>query len=287
MTSGNSLFVEDDEDMRSESEEVLSRYQPSTAVIKEEDEESTTQESQEEGDDDPVIESIPLFLNTVPSRQKNSLHVLQFPGRPKTRTLQQGSYHASIKPQSQYLEIKVPLDTSKFFDVNKVEEWGNEIGEQGIQGVLDKSDGGCYAAKIVNDDNQRKIVLIPIDSTAQLRTSFQYIDAIDNNAQLQRKQEAAAAAAAASGQENAKPANVQILQTAAKIGNNDGFSHSLGESLRHVKKFDEENWDNLVWKNDEDGVTKELKKELINGADGIELTTETKFDDYIQDLIGI
>ncbi|EGW30126.1 uncharacterized protein SPAPADRAFT_63739 [Spathaspora passalidarum NRRL Y-27907] len=293
MTPGNELFVEEDEEMKSDSEEprLVIKEEPQDGLPavpeqpEEEDEEpvhvEAEEEDDEEEDDDPIIESIPLYINTMPSRFKNSLHILQYPGRAKARRLDQGHFHASIKPQSKYLEVKVPLDTSKFFDGTKVEDWGEEIGEQTLSGVLDPSEGGYYIAKVETDsEGNRKAVLVPIDSTAQLRTSFQYIDAIDNSAHQQKKQEQA---------EIHKTTSVQILQSAAKHtgtqANMDGFMHSLGDSLKHVKRFDEESWSLLSWKNDEDEITNKIKKELINGADSIELTTETKFDDYIQKLI--
>ncbi|RLV92482.1 DNA-directed RNA polymerase III subunit [Spathaspora sp. JA1] len=281
----NELFVNEDDEMRSDSEEPRVKEEPQDMILQdiaEEQEEEEQQEEEQADVDDPVIDSIPLYINTMPSRFKNSLHILQYPGRSKTRSLNQGHYQAAIKPQSKYLEVKIPLDTGKFFDGGKVEDWGEEIGQQTLHGVLDSSESGYYIGKLeTNGDGNRKVVFVPIDSTVQLRTSFQYIDAIDNSVHQQKKQEAA---------ENRQTTSVQILQSAAKHtgstqGNIDGFSHSLGDSLKHVKRFDEEPWSNLSWKNGEDDVTNGLKSELVNGADLIELTTETKFDDYIQKLI--
>lgn len=66
-------------------------YRPSTTTIKEENDEDESSPSleyvqaalEENDDDDPIIESIPLVMNQVPSPATQSLHLLQYPGRPK------------------------------------------------------------------------------------------------------------------------------------------------------------------------------------------------------------
>ncbi|ODV82097.1 uncharacterized protein CANTADRAFT_24763 [Suhomyces tanzawaensis NRRL Y-17324] len=237
------------------------------------------EDEQEEIPDDPIIDSIPLVMNTLSSRSTQSLHVLQYPGRPKTRPLDQEEYRAAVKEESNYLEVRLPLDTNKFFNANKVEEWGETIGEQTLNGVLDKTDGGYYVGQIVKDGDSRKIVLVPVDSTTQLRPSFKYIDDIDQMAQTQRRAEAS---------EANKNTNFQILQSSAKsssqITNTEGFGNALGESLRHVKKFDEEEWSHLKWTPTQDELAQTTKEQLRNGGDGVELTTATTFGDYINEL---
>lgn len=233
--------------------------------------------------DDPIIDSIPLVLNTLPA-QNQSIHVIQYPGRPKTKPLNEGTYKALIKEDSNYLEVKVPLDTAKFFDTGRVETWGDSIGEQGLQGVLDNAGGGLYVGQIVQDSNgNRKVVLIPVDSTAQLRPSFKYLDDLDALAMSQRRAESQDAAAASGN----RSANVQILQTSGKANpqqqGDGGFGNQLGESLRHVKRYNEEEWSSMKWKTSEEVGT--LKERLLDGADGIKLATETRFGDYLHDLL--
>ncbi|KAK6458438.1 DNA-directed RNA polymerase III subunit Rpc5 [Scheffersomyces xylosifermentans] len=274
----NPLFVqEDDEGNNSSPEREESSTHKSINTIREEPEDANV-ESIEEEDDDPIINSFPIILNTVPSKSQ-SLHILQYPGRPKTRLLNEGAYKANIKEESNYLEVKVPLDTSKFFNVGKTEDWGEQIGEQGLHGVLNKSEGGLYVGQIINDGGHKKIVLTPVDSTAQLRASFKYIDDVDASNQAQRKAEVA---------ESSKNSNIQILQTAAKSGNQitstEGFGNALGESLRHIKKFEEEHWATLKWETSTSESAQEIKSSLANSADGIELTTKANLDSYINEL---
>ena len=79
-----------------------------------------------------------------------------------------------------------------------------------------------------------------MDSTVQLKPSFKYIDDLEAQSIQQRRQQEST---------NEKPANVQILQSAAKHSTQSGeFLHSLGDSLKLVKHFEEEEWQNLIWK---------------------------------------
>ncbi|ABN67278.1 RNA polymerase III subunit [Scheffersomyces stipitis CBS 6054] len=270
--TSSSLFVQDEDDHNMSESELNQTSGEITGPFDPE------QPQEPEEDDDPIIDSIPLVLNTLPSSSQ-SLHVLQYPGRPGSRPLSDGSYRASFKQESKYLEVKVPLDTSKFFNVSKTEDWGEDIAVQGLQGVLNKSEGGMYVGQIIEENGSKKIVLTPVDSTAQLRTAFKYIDDLDASTQAQRKAE---------NSDSSKSSNIQILQTAAKSGSqitsSEGFGSSLGESLRHVKKFDEEQWSTLKWETVTSDVSQNLRSTLANSADGIELSTVTTMDDYIVEL---
>lgn len=232
--------------------------------------------------DDPIVESIPLIMNGLPDRSRQSLHILQYTGRPKARDFSNEYPTVSVKEESNYLEVKVPLDTQKFYDESKTEEWGTEVTEHSLQGVLNKTKGGLYAGQLVkdDDDDKRKFVLIPVDSTAQLRPSFNYLDELEASKLAQRR---------ADNFETQKPSNIQILQTSAKsnsqANSGDGFAnHTLGESLKHVKKFTEEEWSSFQWVGSENKKTQEYKEHLNHGADGIELATETDMSAYIDAL---
>lgn len=251
----NGLFVGDDEDMDSE-----------TASV------SLQEETNGDLEDDPIIESIPIVLNTLPQNATQSLHILQFPGRPKTRPFSHDLLRAAVKPELQYVEVRVPLDTNKFYDEARSEEWGVRVEEHALQGVLNKTDGVLYAGKILADGDSKKIVLVPIDSTTQLKPSFKYLDDIETQRLNQRKLDNG----------DHKPGNVQILQTSAKSTQiSEGAAAALGESLRHMKRLEEEDWRNLNWRTSDDTGTADLKRDLANGADGVVLQTETTMADYI------
>ncbi|EDK47276.1 conserved hypothetical protein [Lodderomyces elongisporus NRRL YB-4239] len=237
---------------------------------------------QGEEDDDPIIESIPLVMNQVPQKTLQSVHLLQFPGRPKTRSLvREDLVRASIKPESQYLDLKVPLDPTKFFDLKKVEDWGESIEFHSLSGVLDPTESGLYAGRIINDASTgtRKIVLIPVDSTVQLRTSFKYIDDLDKR-DLQTKR-------AQHQQESGEQKSFQILQSAAKHSalNQDSHSHILGDAVKSEKQLEDEEWQHLTWKSIKEAELETLRQRLRDDADGIMLTTVTSKEEFIDQSI--
>ncbi|KAI3405160.2 hypothetical protein KGF56_002116 [Candida oxycetoniae] len=285
MSSG--LFVEDEDE---------DRYKPSTSTIKEEDEEMSSFEDQlqqgasssssssrdnaniqfGEEDEDPIVETIPLLMNYVPSTETQSVHLLQFPGRSKTRSLlREELVSATIKPKSHLLDIKLPMNSDKFFDQSKVDDWGPSIEFQSLSGVLDPNDTGIYAGKIINDGINKKIVLFNIDSSVQLRTSFKYLDDLDKSS-LQMKKPA----------QQDSPVDtqaVEVLQSAAKTSafGQDSNRTSLSESLRSARNCDEEQWQHLTWKMGNNSALQSLKQQLQDDADGIKLKTATTPSEFI------
>ncbi|KAK6465920.1 DNA-directed RNA polymerase III subunit Rpc5 [Scheffersomyces coipomensis] len=255
----NSLFIEEEE------EDVHSQLQYAPETIEE--------------DDDPIVDSIPLVLNDLPSTNVNKFHVIQYPGRSKNRPLEGTYYKSNIKKETNFLEVKLPLDTSRFFNAGKADEWGEDVGQQTLNGVLNRTEGGLYVGKIVTEGNNKKVVLVPVESTTQLRTSFKYIDDIDASNQAQRKAEAA---------ENNKPNNIQILQSASKSGaqitHGDGFGNALGESLKQIKKFEDEEWVALRWETADGTTASTIKQEVFANAPDQELSTESSLMNYIDDL---
>lgn len=245
---------------------------------------SSTAESEmddREDDDDPIVSSIPIILGHVPMPASQSLHLIQYPGRPKTLPYK-NNLKPSIKEDSAFLEFKIPLETKKFYDEARSEEWGvaHQIEEHALQGVLNDTEGGMYAG-IVREDG--KLVLVPLDSTVQLRPSFKYLDDLEVARQAQRRNEFL---------DQLKPASVQVLQTsntksAAAQGNTgEGFANNaLGESLRCIKKFDEERWSTLKFEDGDEAQS--IKKQLYTDVVETELQCKLTMSEYIDELTKI
>lgn len=225
-------------------------------------------------EEDPIIQSIPILHGSLPNRLSQTLHVLQYTGRPKSRPFTTEQLKATIKPQSKVVEVKIPMDTLKFYDEARVEELGARVETLSLLGVFTNTDGGLYVGKVVEKDGQSQIVLLPLDSTGQLRPLFKYIDDVDAARSAQIRQEASTA-------DPGKPNAVQVLQTAAKAGqlNAEGHASSIGSCLRHVKKFNEEEWESLSWRNLEDSSTVTLKKALSHPLTE-PVATSTMFDEF-------
>lgn len=254
------LFVEEDEELSQSP--ALDEYQDSAAQIEQED-------------DDPIIQSIPLFHGKLPDRVSQSIHVLQYTGRPKNAPFAHDQLRAMMKPESKVVELKIPLDTLKFYDEGRAEELGTRVEALSLQGVLTDTDGGLYVGKVIEKEEGPQIVLIPLDSTSQLRPLFKYIDDLDNARTAYNRQEAA------SSDPSKQNTAVQVLQTASKAGqmNSDGHSTQIGSCLKHIKKFNEEEWQALSWRNDEDSALAALKENLFEPVTEA-LPVKTVFDEF-------
>lgn len=225
------LFVAEDEEMSDSPP--LDQY---------EDVEPSKAEPEEE--DDPIIQLIPLIHGKLPARATQSLHVLQFAGRPHSRPFATEQLSALLKPESKVVELKVPMETAKFYDEARAAELGVRVEHTLLQGVLTDSNGGLYVGHVVEKDGQSQIVLFPLDSTAQMKALFQYIDDLETARTAQVRQDIAADAG--------KPSAVQVLQTALKLSAQivlEGqIAGGFGLCLKHVKRFNEEDWVPLDWR---------------------------------------
>lgn len=237
-----------------------------------------------EVEDDPIMESIPIVLKSVPERKSKSVHVLQHVGRPKENDLKDLNREVKVKQDANVIEMGVPRDTTRFFDQSRVKEWNTEGSEQRLQGVFDKSNGGLYAGQVqTNEVGVRRLVLVPVDSTVQLRTSFAYLDEIENAKQGLNGTDSMV---------DHKPSNVQILQTSAKpIANpssNDPFTgHNLGGALKSLKKFEEEKWSTLKWHDKNSERSLDFKRFMTSSEDHIILQNISSPEDYLNQLLGL
>lgn len=234
------------------------------------------QDTVEAPEDDPVIRSIPLIHSQLPDRNTQTLHVLQFAGRPHTRAFSSDHLKALVKRESKVVELKVPMDTQKFYDETRTEELGQRVEHVSLRGVLCDTNGGLYVGNVVEKDGQAQIMLIPLDSTAQLKALFKYIDDIDTARTAQVRQESVA--------EAGRPSAVHVLQTASKPSAQlalDGQSAGgFGSCLKHVKKFNEEEWTALSWRNGEDSANAKLKQQL-DGVLTEPVSTKTLLDEFL------
>lgn len=255
------LFVAEDEDV-SESP-ALEEYQ------------DTNEGVMEEEDDDPIILTMPVVHGSLPHRSSQSLHVLQYTSRPKSRPFDQDRLRSSIKPGSKVVEMKVPMDTSRFYDEARAEELGTKVATSNLQGVLTETDGGLYVGQIVEKDGNLQMVLLPVDSTAQLKPLFKHIDDLEAARTAHSKLEV-------STLDPTKQNAVHVLQTAAKASNqllSEGTYGGLGSCLKHIKKFDEETWLTLSWKATSDPATQDILGSLQSPSqDAVDATTT--FDDF-------
>lgn len=270
------LFVDDDEAMEDAVLTEPSRLSSQTAsgfALQNSDEDDEIE------DEDPIVETIPLIMNDI-SGPNQHLYVLLYPGKPKSSFAGEPELATALKPKSKYLEVKVPLATDKFYDENRAEEWGVQVTEQALQGVLDRPRGGLCVGKIRVVDGQRQVVIIPVNGTTQLRPSFKYVDAAETARNNQRKVDMDFLP---------KQTSSHVLQTSARSGPQpDGFAGTLvGESLKHIRQFEEEEWGQLHYHGPQEATSASLAQQLIGDADSLPLSTTTDMAGYIHQLTNV
>lgn len=252
----NTLFVDADGD----ADQVESETDVNMDISAEE---SDSASDSEDTEDDPIIDSVPIYLNNTSAQQ--NIHLLQYMSKPRKHPAPLVHLGASLKPESNFLRVKLPLDTSKFYDEAKKEEWGVKVTDHDHSGVMNKTNGGIYAASFINNENGRKVVMVPVQSTTQLRPSFKYLDDLENQKLQQRREPI----------EQKPNQNVHILQSSAKaakpVSNDPLANSSLGESLRHVRRFEQEPWHNLEF----DAHAQDIKNNILTTNDKVLESTDT------------
>ena len=257
------LFVNEDDDMPETP--ALAAVAPSSPHVDPAD------------DDDPVLHSIPIYHSSVPNRQSQTLHAFQFPGRSAAQTFSGASLQALVKPASRVVELRVPIDTLQFYDESRTQELGTRVDRAALQGVLD-STNGLYAGAILEQDGRERVVLFPLDRTAQLRALFKYIDDVDTAHAAQLMENSATAQ---------KASAVQVLQTASRMGlgaSSGPLVHGEGLCLKHVKQFNEELWEALLWQADGSDATRELRLALDAALEDV-VEVKSLFSALLDELV--
>lgn len=260
----SNLFVAEDEDVLDSP--AMEQYEDLNTGFEFSDQNSV--------DDDPVILSIPIFHSGLPDRQSQSIHVLQFTGRPLSRPFSDTIPRVLMKSASRVIDFQHPMNTSKHYDETRCEDLGARVNKTSHQGVLTPSDGELYVGKITEKDELVRLVLVPLDGTAQLKPAFGYLDDMDMRAAQSKKDEAQLHAA--------KSNAVQVLQTASRVSTQltmDGHASSnTGSCLKLVRTFNEESWQALIWSSGTDSSTQRLKEALASPSDQ-DVVAHTLFDD--------
>lgn len=240
----SNLFVDEDEEMS-----------PVFASIEEEDE---------------IITEIPILLKNT-EVQSHELVALQFANRPKERELVNDNkvLEARLKDESGFIEVDIPVDTSKFYDANKSEEWGG-VSRQTLQGVLLELEG-YYIGNIKDGE----LVLLPLNRVTQLRTSLKHIDKEANDKKELLKLENSNR----SNQQN----DIQVVQMTVK--NTSDNIPRLGNALLARKKVDEEKFQVFKWNDLNEANTNNLRKRIITVNDKIELKALTTNQEYLDLLV--
>lgn len=263
------LFVKEDED--DEMEEPSPSYphtqQRGPEPTIEEDSETDTYQDLE----DPVIKEIPIILKSTDPSER--LLLLQYPGRPSTRPFTEKNriLEAREKVSTDVIEVDVPIDTTRFYDPLKNDNWG-VVNKQTLRGVMNDSDG-YYVASVQNGE----LVLVPVSKSAQMRPAFNYIDK-----EVADKKEVSRLENGSNGNGHAN-SSVQVVQMTVKSTVDN--APRLGGALLARKKADEEDFVHLNWNDLNDEETKNARETALTVENKHELNSSTTNDEYINLLV--
>lgn len=225
-----------------------------------------TQDSEQ---DDPVVSEMPIILTSKSAGV--SLNVMQYPGRPPTRPFSNEAQvlQSRMKPSTNLMEVDVPIETGKFFDVNKSDEWGG-VDKQTLSGVLCQLEG-YYVARVENGE----LIMCALDKVAQLRPSLSYIDKeIANKREMNRLDH----------QQNTPSRDfVQVVQMSVK-GTSDSAPR-LGGALMARKKVEEEEYTVLPWVDSPQESAGEIREESFGVVNKEALKSSMTEEEYLDMLV--
>lgn len=221
----------------------------------------------DEDGEDEVVEEYPMYYST---ELLQKLYILQYPTRPATRPFVDvngtGILDSRIKPEGQAIEVDVPIDTTKFYDKEKAENWGN-VDKQTYGGIAKHVPG--YMIGVFKDN---ALHLNPVHATAQLRPQFHYASQAGQaqNNSTDKEKEAA--------QTKRAPKAVQL--TAKIVGDN---APSFSGALIATKKLEDESFIGMDWYDRDSEESWDIADSLI-AKKRDPLVEKTTKDEYIASI---
>lgn len=229
-------------------EDVMDQFQDAVEDVKGSKSDTTE-------DDDEILSEIPVYL----SSKMENLMVLQYPNKTKRGQV----LSSKIKKDSGIVELEMPLDPSKFFDLEKSEEWGG-VTTQALSGVLQSND--IYYVGMLKEG---KLSLTPLSKTAQLRPSLKYIDETAQSKRLKQAQ--------LNKTDDHRKNEVKVVQMSVK--STVEAQQRLGGALEASKKLEDEHFIKYKWceseKNDE------FLQKLDISNSNVVLESDTTQSEYI------
>ncbi|AMD19350.1 HBR449Cp [Eremothecium sinecaudum] len=191
--------------------------------------------------DDPVVEEIAVNLVHGPC----PLHVLQYANKPKKlgrRLIDHPPVkEVRYKEKSSLLEMDIPLNTEYFFNTDRAKEEWNDVEVQTLRGVGVQNDG-----QYVGLMHDGELYLLPVESVAQMRPYFKYID--QSHQQQQRRQDDMSARTGSSGSNGTAP-KAQVVTMSVK-SSSEANQNRLGGSLLAHRIAEDEQSQEFAWKED-------------------------------------
>lgn len=273
--SSKNLFVEDESDKVDESAttqtadiDMLDGEQETNIadVESEQISEDVSRTAKDIDDEvDPIVEEFPINI----AGNEEDIHIFQYANKAKLIGKKLAEHPviaaARYKSKSTLWELDIPLDDNAFFNKHKAEDDWDGVKIQTLRGV-GVPNKGQYASFVAND----QIYLVPVNTVAQFRPYFKYIDhSIQQTKQDELKQNPSAASQKA-----------QVVTMSVKSVNDPSQNKLAGSLLAH-KIAAEEIPTDLTWT---ETTFEQFKETIIQEAgEHILKPSETK-EEYISKL---
>lgn len=257
MNEDNGLFVEQEEDVEMEEEAVSNdeNNQQSRESTASSGEDTEMQDAREDPSDDiladdPVVQE---FSVVSTNNLGENIRLLQYPTRsvyrPFVEDQGRGVREARIKPKAGLIEVDIPIETRKFYDKEKGDNW-DQVNKQTFGGVL-KQGQGRYMVGVFKDG---ELHVSPIHSVAQLRPQFKYFD----NQMAAEKDASRSLRAETSGHQK----EARAVQMTAKSSSD--LAPKFSGALAARKIADEEQYVKLDWFDRDSNESWDVSEKLIS-----------------------
>lgn len=222
-------------------------------------------------ENDEIVQEFPVYFSTG---LLNKLYLLQYPTRSAARPLvdanNTGILDSRIKLDSKVIEVDVPLETKKFYDVEKGEHWNN-LNKQTFTGVAKKVEGE-YMIGVFKDS---ELHLNAVSAVAQLRPQFLHITH-RNLAEQEKEKELKEAEKS----EKAKKQPRAVQMTALASGEN---APNFSGAISARKHMEDEDFIGMDWYDRDSDESWSISDKLI-ATNKKPLVSKTTLEEYVEEI---
>lgn len=323
LSKNKGLFVTEDDDDDEQPQVVIP---PDHMDVDSAESSSSELADSDNNEDDPVVQEIPLYINSNKNKPSENLYLFQYVSQlaSKPINMNRGIHigETRIKPVSQFVEIDIPLDVSRFYDTERGETFNN-MSSESFGGHLVNNTNGLYFLSVLRDEpevasnpdskvgndevsetkidaadrdtketktsvtSNFKLLATPVEKLAQIRPVFHHID--NFNLKVKQQEELDSKPMPGNADEKLKEAasKVQVVQMTAKLA---GLENEIrySDAIQTAKKAEEEEFIAATWVEQHENESRLLRKDLTDLSNFTYESNISQIDSkqqYLDDLL--
>lgn len=255
-----SLFLSEREDEHDDKSVPNFANRDSDFEMKDADVKEIVTMSDDEDDEDPIIQQIPIYLT---NELGNKVNIFQFTSRSSDHPLRErdGSAvtGARLKPKVGIVEVDIPIDTTRFYDREKENQWGS-VRAQTFGGPVRSPIGSNNTIGVFRDG---ELHLTKVSNIGQLRPQFKYFVKETSKAEPTVQREA------------------RTIQMTAKSSSD--LAPKFSGALTARRMADEEEYVSLYWY-DRDSTEASTFSEKLLASNKEKLISKTGSEEFKKEL---